>query len=272
MDDLTADEFPRSNRYSPDWVRAGVSGGANPLWLTEWLTSALDLQPGMRVLDLGCGRALSSIFLHREFGVDVVAADLWFSPTENGRRIDDAGAAGHVVPLRLDARQLPFADGWFDAMVSIDSYVYYGTDDLYLADVARFVRPGGTIAIAGAGLTHEIDAVPEHLAAWWEPDLWCLHSAAWWEHHWARTGIVTVDRADTMPDGWQRWLAWHRAVNPDNTAEIDAVRADAGRTLGYVRVTATRTDLPLEPPISTIPSTYKPHPHLRSTSGTGLDE
>lgn len=268
MDDLTDAEFPRSNRYSPDWLRAGVSGGANPLWLTEWLATALDLQPGMTVLDLGCGRASSSIFLHHEFSVDVVAADLWFSPTENRQRIEDAGAADHIIPLRLDARQLPFADGYFDAIVSIDSYVYYGTDDLLLANVTRFVRPGGVIGIAGAGLTHEIDAVPAPLAEWWEPDLWCLHSAAWWERHWARTGIVTVDCADTMPDGWRRWLAWHRAVNPDNAAEISAVEADAGRTLGYVRVVGTRTGLHLDPPITTIPSMYEPQPLLRTSPGT----
>ena len=73
---LIHDRFPRSNQYDPDWIRAGVSGGAHPLWLTEWLSGALDLRPGMRVLDLGCGRALSSIFLHREFGVQVWATDL----------------------------------------------------------------------------------------------------------------------------------------------------------------------------------------------------
>ncbi len=39
--------------------------------------------PGLRVLDLGCGRASSSIFLCREFGVQVWAADLWFSASEN---------------------------------------------------------------------------------------------------------------------------------------------------------------------------------------------
>ena len=43
--------------------------GSNPLWLVEWLTAAMDLKPGMRVLDLGCGRGLTSIFLAREFGV-----------------------------------------------------------------------------------------------------------------------------------------------------------------------------------------------------------
>ena len=59
------------------------SGGANSLWVTEWLTTAMDLRPGMRVLDLGCGRASSSIFLHREFGLQVWATDLWFSAAEN---------------------------------------------------------------------------------------------------------------------------------------------------------------------------------------------
>ena len=54
------ERFPRSNKYSPHWLVAGCSGGANPLWLTEWLTSEVDLHPGMRILDLGCGRALSS--------------------------------------------------------------------------------------------------------------------------------------------------------------------------------------------------------------------
>ena len=53
--------FPRSSRYNPEWLIAGLSGAANPLWMAEWLTAAIDLQPGMRVLDLGCGRATSSI-------------------------------------------------------------------------------------------------------------------------------------------------------------------------------------------------------------------
>ncbi|GAB4014362.1 SAM-dependent methyltransferase [Spirosoma koreense] len=77
MEDLfVTSEFPRSTKYHPEWIKAGVSGGANPLWLTEWLAQALDLQPGLRVLDLGCGRAMSSIFLHHKFGVQVWAVDL----------------------------------------------------------------------------------------------------------------------------------------------------------------------------------------------------
>ena len=68
-----SEQFPRSSQYHPEWVMASASGGANALWLTEWLATAMDLRPGMRVLDLGCGRAMSSIFLHREFGVQVWA-------------------------------------------------------------------------------------------------------------------------------------------------------------------------------------------------------
>jgi hypothetical protein len=73
--------------------------------------------------------------------------------------------------------------------------------------------------MAGAGLVREIEgSLPDHLREWWTQDLWCLHSAAWWRRHWERTGIMEIDRADTMPDGWQRWLDWHRAVAPDNEA------------------------------------------------------
>src|SRR5262249_38564764 len=87
---LLCERFPRSSNYHPEWVLAGVSSAANALWLTEWLCEALTLRPGMRVLDLGCGRAMSSIFLRREFGVQVWGVDLWFNPSENIQRIRDA--------------------------------------------------------------------------------------------------------------------------------------------------------------------------------------
>ncbi len=51
---LWNDRFPRASGYHPDWVLNGVSGAANPLWMAEWLSEALDLRPGLRVLDLGC--------------------------------------------------------------------------------------------------------------------------------------------------------------------------------------------------------------------------
>src|SRR6478672_841423 len=122
---LLSERFPRSSKYHPEWVIAGVSGGANALWLVEWLAAALNLRPGMRVLDLGCGRAMTSVFLRREFGDQVWATDLWFSASENLRRIRDAGVEDGVFPIHSDARSLPFANDFFDAVVAIDSFVYF---------------------------------------------------------------------------------------------------------------------------------------------------
>src|SRR5499426_3581444 len=121
-ENLISERFPRSSKYHPEWIRASVSGGANALWLTEWLATALDLRAGMRVLDLGCGRAASSIFLHQEFGVQVWATDLWFSVSENIQRIRDAGVEDGVFPIHADARSLPFAEEFFDVIMSIDSF------------------------------------------------------------------------------------------------------------------------------------------------------
>lgn len=162
---LISERFPRSSKYHPEWIIASASGGANSLWLMEWLTQELELRAGMRVLDLGCGRAASSIFLHREFGVEVWATDLWFSATENLQRIRDAGASGGVFPIHADARSLPFAPDFVDAIVSIDSFVYYGTDDLYLNYLARFVKPNGVSGIAGAGLRQEIEGASLPISA-----------------------------------------------------------------------------------------------------------
>ncbi|GAB92129.1 SAM-dependent methyltransferase [Gordonia rhizosphera] len=263
------DRFPRASGYNPDWVRAAVSGGANSLWLTEWLCEAMDLQSGMRVLDLGAGRGASSVFLHREFGVEIWSVDLWFGVDERAQRIRDAGVAASVFPLHADARALPFARDFFDAIVSIDSYVYYGTDDLYLGYLMRLLRPGGRFGIAGAGLLSEIDGEPPaHLREWWEPGMACLHSAQWWRRQWTRSGVVDVELSDALEDGWQYWLQWQNAIAPDNETEIRALEADAGQYLGYVRAVARRREgvIP-DDPIGLIPVEYERYP-LRRDAGS----
>jgi hypothetical protein len=97
MDDYSLGAFnqrlfkpvPRSSSYDPHWLIANVMG-PHVLWLAEWLSQRLELTPGMRVLDLGCGKALSSIFLAKEFGVSVWPQIIGSSPTKawnesNGR-------------------------------------------------------------------------------------------------------------------------------------------------------------------------------------------
>jgi cyclopropane fatty-acyl-phospholipid synthase-like methyltransferase len=224
--------------------------GPNALWLAESLSEVLPLSAGMRVLDLGCGKALSSIFLAREFGARVWAADLWIPPSENWERIRAAGAEHDVVPMRVEAHDLPFAAGFFDAIVSFDAYHYFGTDDLFLAYLAGFLRPEGRIGIVSPGLTRELeDEPPDHLRPWWEPDFYTFHSAEWWRRLWSRSGRVAVEVADTVPDGWKQWLQWTElcikakaAPMPDYLAwavsEAEMLRADDGRTFTLVRVVA----------------------------------
>ncbi|MEO2019068.1 MAG: class I SAM-dependent methyltransferase, partial [Fuerstiella sp.] len=178
----------------------------------------------------------------REFDVQVCATDLWISASENSQRIADAQLGERVFPIHSDARALPFAAGFFDAILSVDSFSYYGTDNLYLNYLTNFVKPGGLIGIAGAGLVNEFEIVPDHLQAMWSEDFWCLHSADWWLRHWGRTGIIDVQTADQMKDGWKVWLEWQQTAHPDNSLEIETVAADKGDNLGYVRTVGRRRD------------------------------
>ncbi len=241
---LTLPEYPRAAEYPPRWALENLMG-PNVLWLAEALSQAMDLQPGMRVLDMGCGKAISSIFLAREFGLTVTAADLWIKPTDNWQRILESGADHQVVPISVEAHTLPFAAGYFDAIVSLDAYQYFGTNDLYLAYFAQFVREGGQIGIVVPGLTHELEnGLPDHLEPYWESDYWCFHSPDWWRRSWERSGQVQVDVADMVPDGWSQWLRWlevcaqHGFKSSDREAAM--VRADAGRTLGFARIVARK--------------------------------
>jgi len=249
---LKNDKYPRSAKYDPEWVLKGWMG-PNVLWLTEWLCEKLDLKPGMRVLDMGCGKALSSIFLVKEFGVKVWANDLWIPASENWQRIKEAGLENDISPVHAEAHALPYAEDFFDAIVSLDSYQYYGTDDLYLASFIKFLKPGGQIGIVVPGLNKEIDGpVPEHLMAprsdrgtFWVDECWCFHTAAWWQRHWSKLNCVKGVKVDVLPDGWKDWIQYENACDAAGTlifpSEVPALKEDAGRYLALVRVVGRRS-------------------------------
>src|SRR5262249_42533425 len=122
--------------------------------------------------------------------------------SENWQRIREAGFEDRVFPLQAEAHAFPFAEGFFDALVSLDAYHYFGTDDNYLGYGSRFVKEGGQIGIVSPGLTREFTGdVPEHLTAWWSPELWTLHSADWWHRHWVKTGLVDVTHSFSPDSG-----------------------------------------------------------------------
>jgi SAM-dependent methyltransferase len=241
FDRLELDRYPRSRRYDPSWVMENQMG-PHPLWLIEALTDVMPLERGAGVLDLGAGTALTSIFLAKEFGVSVVAADLWVDPTDNQRRVEEAGVRDLVVPLRLEAHDLPFGRGSFDAILSVDAYHYFGTGELFLPTCVELLRPGGRIGIVVPGLGAELETLPPHLAPVWDPACWTFHSPEWWRRHWERSDLVEVERADLLPEGWTEWLLWlevcrDMGVETDPN-EIRMVREDAGRNLGFSRVVA----------------------------------
>jgi len=231
--------YPRSAKYDVDWIIENQVG-SHCLWLMEALCTAMDIQPGMRVLDLGCGRAISSIFLAKEFGLQVWAADLWTSPTENWQRICQAGVGDRVFPLRAEAHEMPFAEGFFDAITGINCLQFFGTDDYYLHEhLVKLVRPGGQTGMVVPGILKELDGpLPEHLLPYWEPDFYSWHSPDWWRDHWLHTGLVDVEVADAFEDGegYHIFRRFEQAIQGGDKM----ISIDAGRHITFVRTVVRR--------------------------------
>ncbi|MCL1975683.1 MAG: class I SAM-dependent methyltransferase, partial [Firmicutes bacterium] len=91
-------KYSLTSKYDASWIEQNWMG-PNPLWLAEDLCEQLDLRPGMKVLDMGCGKGITSVFLAQEYGVNVFANDLWISATDNLRRFEEAGVADKVFPI-----------------------------------------------------------------------------------------------------------------------------------------------------------------------------
>lgn len=249
---LHRDGFRRSSGYDPLWVMDN-NMGPNPLWLLEWLSQVMPLEAGMRVLDLGCGRVLTSVFLARELDLRVSAVDLWTSVDENWQRVVAAHQQDRVTPLHGEAHSLPFAEGYFDAVVSIDAYQYFGTDVMYLYYLSRFLRPGGLLGVVMPGLVRPLpeQGVPPHLLepqangrVFWEGECACFQTAAWWADLWQRCSQIELLQSDTLAEGWRLWrdyeVALERAGKNIFPSDAEVLERDAGRYLGFVRLVARR--------------------------------
>ena len=228
-------QFPVSAKYDAEWIRKNQMGPC-ALWLCEFLIEKIELKPGMRVLDLGCGKGLTSIFLAKEYGVTVFANDLWIKPTENFRRFQEAGFAEEIIPIHAEARQLPYAEEFFDAIISIDSYEYYGTDALYLDYVSKFLKHDGQIGIVVPGLTKEFDdtGAPDYFLLDMDWSLYSYHSPEWWARLWRFSQCIDVEVSDHMPNGYDVWRKWNSLLNyTDKTLESDKGNyLTFGRTVG----------------------------------------
>ena len=140
-----------------------ITDGDNPLDATSAVSyTHLDVYKRQ-----GCGNALTSIFLAKAFGVTVFANDLWVSPTDNWKRICNAGVENLVFPIHGEAHNLPYADNFFDAVVCINSFQFYGTADNYLSDyMAHLIKPDGQFGLVVWGPDKEFTGkVPADIGA-----------------------------------------------------------------------------------------------------------
>jgi len=184
----------------------------------------------------------------KEFDARVEAVDLWIDAQSNAERIAAAGLGARINAVHADAADLPFEDEAIDVIVSIDAFHYFGTEPGALERVTRVLRRGGRIGIVVPGVRHEIESWPSHLGEWWEDGFSTFHSPDWWREHWTRSPVVTVERADWVPNGSEHWLIWSQACDDfarthgrePYEKEVAMLRADKDRLLGFSRVVATK--------------------------------
>jgi SAM-dependent methyltransferase len=139
--DITGREFESLAAHARQaYLRYSFTRGTDQE--VAFLAEVLDLRPGMRVLDVGCGPGRHAHALARRgievVGIDIAAAFL--------------AAAGPGVWVRGDARRLPFFPGSFDAAISLcqGGFGLLGgpDDELVLAQLADAVKKGGRVAVS----------------------------------------------------------------------------------------------------------------------------
>jgi cyclopropane fatty-acyl-phospholipid synthase-like methyltransferase len=235
-------KFPKTEKYDSAWLEENWMG-PNPLQLLEELSGNMKLSPGMRVLDMGCGKGITSIFLAKEFGVTVFANDLWIDATENLQRFEAAGVSDKVFPLRAEAHALPYANGFFDAAIAIDSYHYFGAGEMYFpCTFSKLVKPGGQFGIAVPGLTQEFEnGYPETLKSLWDGELFSFHSAGWWRCLWEKTGIAEITSCYNVPDPKEIWYPWaHWSKEHLGFNDVEFLDADTENQLALIVMSAVK--------------------------------
>lgn len=211
--------------------------GPNAWLMAEELTENLPLKKGMRVLDLGCGRGLTSVFLAEKFGVEVFAADLWTAATDNYNRFQRAGIAHLTVPLQCDALQLPFAEGFFDGVISVDAYHYFGNNDTYFAQVLKpLLKKEAIVAIAFPGMKYEVhDNIPEEMKPLWDEEaLEMWHSIDWWSPKFEpHLKEYEISEMSCFTQAWQDWLS---CDNPYAAEDRLMLQTDNGRFMNLIQI------------------------------------
>lgn len=224
-------DFLKENMMGPNCVR-----------LLEELCRELTLPSKPRILDLGCGKGLTSIFLAQEFDAQVYATDLWITATENYQRFREFGLEDKIIPIHADAHDLPYADGYFDAVISIDSFCYYGARAGFVDEkIAPLLKKGGIIAIATPGLQRDFEdgIVPEEMLPYWEEDM-NFYSKDWWKELWIKEKKITLTCCKSLESHTKAWNEWLQCdQNPYAVRDVDMMKAENGKYFDTIGLIAT---------------------------------
>lgn len=236
-------KYIKSTTYDPKIVNEKIMG-PNPLKLTEELLQGHTIRPGAAIMDLGSGQGITSVFLAKEYGFRVFAADLWSDPSENMRFFEQMGlSAENIVPIHADATALPFAHEFFDAVVCIDAYNYFGRDKAYLGEhLLPFVKHGGYIYIAVPGMKKDChDNLPPELLLSWTPEqLEYIHDAAYWEDIIRATDGVEILSIREMESNEEVWNDWLATDNPYAVGDRKTMEAGGGKYMNFIAIILRR--------------------------------
>lgn len=112
------------------------------------LVAACGLGPGMRALDVGAGNGNVALAIAAS-GASPEACDLTPTLVEAGKARCDAVGEWEIPWAVADAEELPFADGRYDAVLSVFGLVFAPRPEVAIAEAFRVTRSGGTVAITG---------------------------------------------------------------------------------------------------------------------------
>ncbi len=213
---LTANktEEDRCEKYSRFFTKDYLMGPNSLRLLDELIAGSRDDLKNKRILDLGCGKGMTSVFLAKETEADsVYALDLWISPTDNLKRVKENGLEQKIIPIYGDALNLPFAEEFFDAIVSVDSYHYFGCEEgVFEEKILPYVKKGGLIMIVVPGLKENLtDKDISLLREWAEgDDADLFHTVSWWKEH-LRKGLkediqIKVSEGKCYDKAWEDWF------------------------------------------------------------------
>ena len=231
--------YPKSEAYNTPALQEKIMG-PNPVKLEEELLRDHRIPDGAVVCDLGSGQGLTSVFLAKEYGFTVYAADLWSDPEENRRFFDQMGLSREqIIPVKADAADLPFETDFFDAVVSTDSYNYFGRDERYLDEkLLPFVKPGGYLYIAIPGMKKDChDNLPQELLLSWTPEqLDYLHDVDYWTKIVRQCSGADVISVKEMESNEEVWADWLKQENEYAVGDRKAMQAGGGKYLNFVSI------------------------------------